>query len=220
MRESIKQFVDIVAKSLPINEPIFEFGALQVPGQEGFADLRPFFSGKEYVGCDMREGPGVDRILDLHHVDLPSETVGTVLILDTLEHVEYCREAMEETYRILCSGGLAIVSSVLNYPIHEYPSDYWRFTPEGLRSLLKVFPFSLVNALGDEEFPHTVVGVGAKGSLPKASLDRFMERFDAWKRYWIDPPPPKPPRSWETVVKAFSPPILLALYRKMRGSAR
>jgi hypothetical protein len=63
MRESIKQFVKIAADTLPILEPIYEFGALQVPGQEGFADLRPIFAGKEYVGCDMREGPGVDRIL-------------------------------------------------------------------------------------------------------------------------------------------------------------
>jgi hypothetical protein len=47
MRESIKQFVEIVADMLPILEPIYEFGALQVPGQEGFADLRPIFAGKK-----------------------------------------------------------------------------------------------------------------------------------------------------------------------------
>lgn len=38
MRESVKQFVEVVAKTLPIYEPIFKFGALQVPRQEGFAD--------------------------------------------------------------------------------------------------------------------------------------------------------------------------------------
>lgn len=50
MRESIKQFVKVVADTLPILEPIYEFGSLQVPGQESFADLRPFFPSKEYVG--------------------------------------------------------------------------------------------------------------------------------------------------------------------------
>ena len=57
MRESIKEFVKIVSETLPIPEPIFEFGSLQVPGQEGFADLRPIFPNKKYIGCDIREGP-------------------------------------------------------------------------------------------------------------------------------------------------------------------
>lgn len=61
----VKQFVKIVAETMPITEPIFEFGSLQVSGQEGFADLRPLFPNKEYVGCDIREGPGVDHRLVL-----------------------------------------------------------------------------------------------------------------------------------------------------------
>lgn len=43
MRESIKEFVKIIADTLPIVEPIYEFGLLQVPGQESFAYLRPIF---------------------------------------------------------------------------------------------------------------------------------------------------------------------------------
>ncbi|MFQ5929050.1 MAG: methyltransferase domain-containing protein, partial [Acidobacteriota bacterium] len=101
MRESIKHFVKICAESLPISDPVYEFGSLQVPGQEDFADLRPLFPSKKYVGADMRDGPGVDTILDLHDINLPSESVGTVLMLDTLEHVEFPRKAVEEIYRIL-----------------------------------------------------------------------------------------------------------------------
>ena len=56
MRQSIKQLVRIIADTLPVPEPIYEFGSLQVAGQEGFADLRPIFPDKQYVGCDMREG--------------------------------------------------------------------------------------------------------------------------------------------------------------------
>ena len=42
----VKQFVKIVAETMAITEPIFEFGSLQVSGQEGFADLRPLFPNK------------------------------------------------------------------------------------------------------------------------------------------------------------------------------
>lgn len=164
MRELIKQFVKICAETLPISEPIYEFGSLQVPGQEGFADLRPLFPGKKYVGCDMREGPGVDKILNLHSIDIPSNSVGTVLILDTLEHVEFPHKALEEAYRILQPNGIVITSSVMNFPIHDYPYDYWRFTPQAFKSLLKPFSRVFVGFAGEEKFPHTVVGVGFKDS--------------------------------------------------------
>ena len=63
MRESIKEFVKIVSKTLPTPEPIYEFGSWQKPGAESLANLRPLFPDKEYVGCDMREGFGVDRVI-------------------------------------------------------------------------------------------------------------------------------------------------------------
>ncbi|MBW8040458.1 MAG: class I SAM-dependent methyltransferase [Planctomycetes bacterium] len=212
MRESIKQFVEIVAGTLSIPEPIYEFGSLQVPGQEGFADLRPLFAGKEYVGCDMQEGPGVDRILNLHKIDLPSETAGTVLMLDTLEHVEFVRKATEEAHRILKPDGILVISSIMNFPIHDYPYDYWRFTPEAFKSLLKIFGSCFVDFAGDEQFPHTVVGVGLKGEIPKNQLDDYMLKLEDWKKRWHEPAE----RTWETLVKWITPPILIDIYRRIR----
>lgn len=51
--------------SLP--EPIYEFGAPEVPGQEQRA-IRPLFAGRDYLGCDLEPGPGVDRTLDLERL--------------------------------------------------------------------------------------------------------------------------------------------------------
>ena len=184
MREAIKQFVEIFAESIPVAEPVYEFGSLQVPGQEGFADLRPFFAGKEYVGCDMREGPGVDRVLNLHDIDLPAETAGAVLALDTFEHVEYVRKAAEELHRILKPGGILVASSVMKFPIHDYPYDYWRFTPEAFKSLLKPFDSAFVDVAGDEDWPHTVIGLGFKGPVPENAMNDFMTKFKAWQRRW------------------------------------
>jgi SAM-dependent methyltransferase len=180
MRQTIKDFVLIAAGSLPIAEPIYEFGSLQVPGQEDFADLRPLFPGREYVGADMRMGPGVDKLLDLHDINLPAASVGTVLCLDTLEHVEYPHRAMEQIHRILKPNGIAVISSVMNFPIHDYPYDYWRFTPEAFKSILKPFTDSFVGFAGNERFPHTVVGIGSKGST--IPLSEFMGRYEEWRR--------------------------------------
>jgi len=213
MRESIKQFVRICAKTLPISEPVYEFGALQVPGQEGFADLRPFFPGKKYVGADLRNGPGVDVILDLHHIDLPSESVGTVLILDTLEHVEYPRKAIENVHKILNQNGILVITSVMNFPIHDYPYDYWRFTPEAFRSLLKPFSFSFVDSLGKADFPHTIVGLGFKHSNHRNFMQQFTKHCESWKRSWADTTAAQP--RWKRILNSVNPPILLTTYYKL-----
>lgn len=184
MRELVKDFVKICAETLPVLEPVYEFGALQVPGQEGYADLRPFFKGKKYIGADMQEGPGVDVVLNLHNIELPPETAGTVLALDTLEHVEYVRKAVDEVYRILTPDGIFIATSVMNFRIHAWPHDYWRFTPEGFKSLLKPFAHSIVEFAGDRRFPHTVVGVGFKSPVEDKKLEEFYKRLKQWKDYW------------------------------------
>lgn len=216
MRELIKGFVKLCAETLPIREPIVEFGSVQVPGQAGFPDLRPLFPGMKYVGADMREGIGVDVKLNLHAVGLASGSVGAVLMLDTLEHVEYPYRAVEEAYRILRPDGILIMSSVLNFIIHEYPQDYWRFTPEAFKSLLKPFRSSLVSYTGDEEFPHTVVGVGFKRPASNEVMRELERRCNDWKACWSRPPGAR----WKRVIKRWVPPILVDLYGKIRGSVR
>ncbi len=176
MRDNVKAFVRDVAELFEIQEPIYEFGSLQVAGQEGYADLRPIFPGKQYIGCDARMGVGVDRIEDLMGLSLGDETAGTVLILDTLEHVENCHRAMDEVYRVLKPEGTIAISSVMLFPIHEYPSDYWRFTPEAFRLLLRRFPTVLVSYEGEPEIPHTVFALASKSRLRAHAVAEYQRR--------------------------------------------
>lgn len=216
MRQAIKEFVALAAETLPIMEPIYEFGALQVPGQEGFSNLRPMFPGREYVGADMRDGPGVDRVLDLHQLDLAPESVGTVLCLDTLEHVEFPRRALTEMHRVVRPGGLVVISSVMNFPIHDFPFDYWRFTPEAFRSILGPFAGSFVGYAGEESFPHTVVGIGFKGAAP--DLSAFHAGYGRWQTRQFRQVSGTP---LERLAHQLLPPILLPLvfqtYRRARA---
>ena len=165
MRANIKRWVAAVAQRLELPEPIYEFGSFRVPKQEELADMRPLFPGKEFVGCDMREGLGVDRIVDLHDLDyrMVPGVVGTVLCLETMEHVRYPHVAMRNIHRVLVQGGVALITSTMAQPIHNYPSDYWRFTPEGFKVLLEEFASVYVDACGEDKRPLCVVGVGVKG---------------------------------------------------------
>lgn len=202
MRQVVKDFVSIAVGSLVLEEPIYEFGSLQVAGQEHFADLRSLFAGGSYVGVDMREGPGVDRVLNLHDIDLPAASVGTVLCLDTLEHVEYPHRALEEIYRILKPNGTAVISSVMNFHIHNFPNDYWRFTPQAFKSLLKSFAGSFVGFAGRERFPHTVVGIGFKGTVPE--ITALNAPYADWQERHLDPPVNMSPKE---IAKLLMPPL-------------
>jgi SAM-dependent methyltransferase len=201
MRRNIKSLIELVAGSFPIVEPIYEFGALQVEGQEGFSDLRPIFPGKQYVGSDMRPGMGVDKVLDLHDLALPPGVAGTVLCLDTLEHVEYPHRAVAEIHRILEPNGMVVITSVMNFHIHGYPHDYWRFTPEAFKSLLKPFAHCFVGFAGEELFPHTVAGIGWKGAAPD------LTSFRAGFARWVKEQEPSP-SGFKQAAKLLLPPIV------------
>lgn len=212
MRDSVGDFVRICAETLPLPEPVYEFGAYQVAGQREQVDLRSFFPNRVYVGADMREGPGVDVVLNLHSVDLPAGSVGTVLLLDTLEHVELFGKALEEIRRILRQDGVLVMSSVMNFPIHAYPCDYWRFTPDAFRSLLAPFAAHYVTALGRQDFPHTVVGVGFKSPVPDDIRLRFEAEASRWSRRWRW----RIFTGWKEWVRRLTPPILIESYMQRR----
>lgn len=120
MQRSVRRFVKLCSEALPILEPIYEFGSLQIKGQEKIADLRPLFPNKKYLGIDIRQGIGVDELGDIQNTNYKDESIGTILMLDTLEHIQNPIKAINEAYRILRPKGVLIISSVMNCPIHSY----------------------------------------------------------------------------------------------------
>lgn len=186
------RFVSDIAESVELHEPIVEFGSMQVKaGQPN--DVRPLFEGREFIGTDFREGPGVDRVEDLRALSFADDEVGTALCLDTLEHCADPFAACREMHRVLGDGGVCVITSVMLFGIHAYPSDYWRFTPEGFRVLLEDFDDAAVAGMGDPTAPFFVFGVAAKGrrldldpaELP--SLASAQREFDAEGRVRIGP---------------------------------
>lgn len=205
MRVTLNRLVGRLASSISLPEPIYEFGAYQVPGQEG-RSIRNFFQDKEYIGSDMREGDGVDVILDLEKLDLPDESVGTAIAIDTFEHVREVWRATDELYRVLKPGGVVLFTSVMYFPIHAYPSDYWRFTPEAFRVLAQDFPVQVVEGAGLEDFPHTVVALCAKGPVPDEMAEALQKVVADWKK--------NDSQTWKEWATLLLPPVMLGpMYR-------
>jgi len=162
MRPACIFFVSKMATQRTIPEPIYDFGSLQTEPQGEAANLRPIFPGKKYVGCDLRPGPGVDVIMNVEKTTLADNSIGTVLIIDTLEHVKNVYKAMDEIYRILKPNGIVIMTSVMLFPIHAFPNDYWRFTPKAFELLLEQFKEQHVWYDGPPSFPTGIYGWGIK----------------------------------------------------------
>lgn len=180
----ITNFVAELGQLVDLPEPIVEFGSLQVePDQSG--DLRPVFAGKTFIGTDLRPGPGVDRVEDLRALSFANEEVGTALCIDTLEHCQDPVAACREMHRVLRPGGVCAVTSVMWFPIHAYPHDYWRFTPEGLRLLLSPFDYLWARGVGHPLLPTQVVAVAAKDrdlGLTEESFTSLSKLQDNWRR--------------------------------------
>lgn len=185
-QQLIADFVAELTRLIELPEPVVEFGSLQVePGQPN--DLRSLFRHRTFVGTDMRPGPGVDRVEDLRSLSYADGEIGTALCLDTLEHCEDPLRACRELHRVLRDGGVCVISSVMFFPVHGYPQDFWRFTPEGFRLLLAEFDEVWVTGVGHPLLPTQVVGVGVKGDAgdelrlsrqPFAALAEAQEWWD------------------------------------------
>lgn len=183
MRVHVRAFCAAAVDAFTPADPVFEFGALRVDERSSSANLRPLFPGAHYVGCDLRPGPGVDRVEDVSATTFESESAGTVVCLDTLEHVFRVHSAFDEMFRILRPAGLLIVATPLRFPIHEHPDDYWRITPHCLARLTSSFGFRVIGSQGTDTFPHTVYAVAIKDPIPanaSTRATRFIEDYSKW----------------------------------------
>ena len=183
MRVHVRAFCQAAVAAFEPADPIVEFGSFQTAGQEDLANLRPLFPGSRYLGCDARPGPGVDRVEDVAACTLATGSAGTVVCLDTLEHVFRIHDACAEIHRILQPGGLAVLAVPMRFPIHEHPSDYWRLTPECLTRLLTPFALRVIGWQGTETWPHTVFGAAIKAPAPAGSRERAERLIDGYERW-------------------------------------
>lgn len=117
-------------------------------------DLRSLFAGRdEYIGVDMEDGPRVDIVLDLTadfdqlDATFGGRRFGTIFCLSVLEHCGHPFKMAENMTLLLKPNGCICISVPFAWQIHGYPSDYWRFTPEGVRKLFPDIQFDMGQSL-------------------------------------------------------------------------
>lgn len=81
----------------------------------------------------------VDVVGDIHRLPLGSDVFDCVICTGTLEHVRDPRQAVSELLRILKPGGVVHIDVPFMQAYHPDPTDYWRFTLDGLKVLCEEF---------------------------------------------------------------------------------
>ena len=123
------EFAEIVPPILGNEFPsILEVGSRDINGS-----VREVLSecAGEYIGVDMCEGPGVDRVLNVAALadTFKSESFDLVVSTEMLEHCEKWQDALYQMASVLRDGGLLLITTRSpGFELHDYPSDYWRFS--------------------------------------------------------------------------------------------
>lgn len=117
-------------------------------------------------GVDIREGKGVDVVLDASSLIeyYGEESFDTVVSTETLEHVKDWKGFVKNTWGVLKDGGWLIMTMAsVKKGRHDYPNDYQRFTK---KEILEIWPNAQdFSELSDISIGWTVKKEGDLGDL-------------------------------------------------------
>ena len=99
-----------------------------------------------YINVDLFPLPGVDVVCDAARLPFRDEIFERVELDAVLEHTADPRAIVGDIRRCLAPGGWLHAVVPFCHPFHEYPRDYFRFTPDGLA--LVVAPLDVVASVG------------------------------------------------------------------------
>jgi SAM-dependent methyltransferase len=102
---------------------------------------------------------------------------------------------MREIVRVLRPDGALLLSCPFYFHIHNYPRDYWRFTPESLEVLLEKYPLRIVGWQGPKRRPAHIWALAFREKRPPVSPEEF-QRYQALVRRYA-----RQPLAWDRSVR-------------------
>ena len=100
----VKQIVN--ASNLRSSDTIVEIGSWDVNGS-----VRQFFDASTYIGLDLAEGKGVDRVYVGQDLTcLESDSIDVAISCECFEHNPFWRENLNDMVRITKPGGIIVVT--------------------------------------------------------------------------------------------------------------
>jgi len=143
MHASVHQFfAENTSRTTFKGKRVLEVGSLDINGsvRHYIADCGP----REYIGTDFMDGPLVDEVVDA--VDLVKRygknSFDVVVSTEMLEHAEHWRDCINSMKQVT-SNLLVITTRGPGFPLHSYPDDWWRYTPDDFSKIFADFDIEI-----------------------------------------------------------------------------
>ena len=99
---------------------------------------------ESYKTSDLFAGPEMDFVEDATKLSFSDNTWDTVMSFQTLEHVEDPDKMLQELFHVLKPNGHCIVTVPFLVAEHKDPTDFQRFTKDGLSKIFKKNGFKVI----------------------------------------------------------------------------
>jgi len=181
MYSAIFNFFDKFSKKENFKNKI----AIEIGGSEG--SVRKIL---ETFGVDYKVAPNYPEI-DIHHLPYKDNSFDFLILDQVLEHVEKPWIAVEEVFRVLKPGGICIATAPFLYGYHPSPKDYFRYTPDGWRSLFSKFEILEADGWGNVELVKitlnpAVINTHLGHTIPvDEALNKKLLEYNDRKNYFV-----------------------------------
>jgi SAM-dependent methyltransferase len=123
---------------------------------------------KRVRNLDIFEGESIFYVARAESIPEKSDFFSLAISQEVLEHVECPELAVREIYRVLKPGGVFYCQIPFIIGYHPGPTDFWRFTKEGVITLLEKEGFK-IKEIG--------ISVGAGTGYYRISVEFFAGLF-------------------------------------------
>ena len=149
---------------------VLEVGSFDVNGSP--RALIEILKPSEYRGVDIEMGPGVDEICRAEDLveRFGPESFDLLISTEMIEHVADWKIVVSNFKRILKPGGKIIITTrSLGFPLHDYPSDHWRFEMSDMAMIFSDFESIVIES--DPTSPGVFIGAVKPRHFEQKSLE-------------------------------------------------
>ncbi len=144
IRSNVVKFLKYCAEQYDAAGPLLDIAPQEHPG------AAPYFTKSKISTLDIDPTSEATYIADIcrrNHKIIPANFFDRIICTEVLEHTLNPFAAIQEIYRMLQKNGLLFLTTPFNFRIHGPAPDCWRFTEQGLKTLLYRFEIIELQAI-------------------------------------------------------------------------